>query len=244
MQPQVENAVQLLETDLRGLWPQLQDTIEAQFAADVKSRIAKTIPDFARQRRELLQSIQLTLVERVAGKGMEEQLARMLRETAALAAFAGGRRRGRRNRRVIAAMSSAAVADVTGVLAASAAVIGTLVAFGQRRKILQPTARQMEEKRAELIRAIEEQTDITRSIYFTRKSRSRFSRWRRFALTQRKRLRAAARRAVEETARETSAELDGSRLAHAASSAALLLRLVRGVGTVSTRRSLRLRAAR
>ncbi|MFL6568882.1 MAG: dynamin family protein, partial [Chthoniobacterales bacterium] len=27
VQPQVENAVQLLETDLRGLWPQLQDTI-------------------------------------------------------------------------------------------------------------------------------------------------------------------------------------------------------------------------
>ena len=34
VQPKVENAVQLLETDLRGLWPQLQDTIEAQFAAE------------------------------------------------------------------------------------------------------------------------------------------------------------------------------------------------------------------
>ena len=35
VQPKVENAVQLLETDLRGLWPQLQDTIEAQFAAEL-----------------------------------------------------------------------------------------------------------------------------------------------------------------------------------------------------------------
>ena len=32
VQPQVENAVQLLETDLRGLWPQLQDMLELQFA--------------------------------------------------------------------------------------------------------------------------------------------------------------------------------------------------------------------
>ena len=41
VQPQVENAVQLLETDLRGLWPQLQDMIEAQFAGDVKSRMTQ-----------------------------------------------------------------------------------------------------------------------------------------------------------------------------------------------------------
>src|SRR5437764_12047824 len=81
--PQVENAVQLLETDLRSLWPQLQDAIEAQFASEGKNRMKKTIPDFARQRRELLQSIELTLVERVAGKAVEEQLARMFRETAA-----------------------------------------------------------------------------------------------------------------------------------------------------------------
>src|SRR4051812_41736687 len=57
VEPQVENAVQLLETDLRSLWPQLQDAIEAQFASEGKNRMKKTIPDFARQRRELLQSI-------------------------------------------------------------------------------------------------------------------------------------------------------------------------------------------
>ncbi len=83
VQPQVENAVQLLESDLRGIWPQLQDMIEAQFASDGKSRVSKTIPDFARQRRELLQSIQLTLVERIAGKSVEEELGRLFRESAA-----------------------------------------------------------------------------------------------------------------------------------------------------------------
>jgi hypothetical protein len=33
--------VQLLEADLRGLWPQLQDMIEAQFAGDVKNRVTR-----------------------------------------------------------------------------------------------------------------------------------------------------------------------------------------------------------
>lgn len=157
IQPQVENALQLLETDLRGLWPQLQDTMENQFKGDARVQVSQTIPDFARQRRELLQSIQLTLVERVAGRGMEAQLERMFRETAnwlrvpAGVAAAGGLVT------MIAAMSSAAVADVTGIVAASAFIAGTLVAFGRRRKILAEYHRQMETKREELIAAIEQQ---------------------------------------------------------------------------------------
>ena len=43
------------------------------------------------------------------------------------------------------------------VLAASAAVVGTIVAFTQRRKILAAYEREMETKRAELIHAIEQQ---------------------------------------------------------------------------------------
>jgi small GTP-binding protein len=157
VEPQVENAVQLLETDLRSLWPQLQDAIEAQFASEGKNRMRKTIPDFAQQRRELLQSIELTLVERVAGKAVEEQLARMFRETAAWLRLPVGVAAAGGIITVIVAMSSASVADVTGVLAASAAVIGTIVAFTQRRKILAAYEREMDKKREELIHAIEQQ---------------------------------------------------------------------------------------
>jgi hypothetical protein len=157
VEPQVENAVQLLETDLRGLWPQLQDTIEANFASEGKTRMRKTIPDFARQRHELLQSIQLTLLERVAGKGVEEQLDKMFRETAAWLRLPAGVAAAGGIVTVIAAMSSAAAADVTGTLAISAAVIGTIVAFTQRRKILAAYEKEMEKKREELTHAIEQQ---------------------------------------------------------------------------------------
>ena len=44
-----------------------------------------------------------------------------------------------------------------GVLAASAAVVGTIVAFTQRRKILAAYEKEMEKKRDELIHAIEQQ---------------------------------------------------------------------------------------
>ena len=186
IQPQVENALQLLETDLRSLWPQLQDTMENQFKGDSRVQLSQTIPDFARQRRELLQSIELTLVERIAGRGMEAQLERMFRETAnwlrvpAGVAAAGG------IVTLIAAMSSAAVADVTGVLAASAFVAGTFVAFGRRRKILSEYHRQMESKREELVAAIEQQLRHAIDLFYAEIG-SVFSPLRAFCAAERKR---------------------------------------------------------
>ena len=186
IQPQVENALQLLETDLRSLWPQLQDTMENQFKGDSRVQLSQTIPDFARQRRELLQSIELTLVARIAGRAMEAQLGRMFQETAnwlrvpAGIAAAGG------IVTLIAAMSSAAVADVTGIVAASAFVAGTFVAFGRRRKILAEYHRQMEAKREELVAAIDEQLRHAIDLFYAEIS-SVFSPLRAFCASERKR---------------------------------------------------------
>jgi hypothetical protein len=128
IQPQLENALQLLETDLRGLWPQLQDTMESKFAAQSKASSQSDDPGFCAAAPRTLQSVQLALVERVGGKEMEEQLEQMFRETglAPVARRLGcGRwychrhrsdeqRRGRRRDRH---------------LAASAAVIGTFIGW-------------------------------------------------------------------------------------------------------------------
>jgi GTPase SAR1 family protein len=157
IQPQVENALQLLETDLRSLWPQLLDTVENQFKGDSRLQLNQTIPDFARQRRELLGSIELALVERLAGRGMEAQLERMFRETGTWLRFPAGVAAAGGIVAVIAAMSSVAVADITGIIALSAAALGTFVAFGRRRKILAEYHRQMELKREELVAAIDQQ---------------------------------------------------------------------------------------
>jgi predicted deacylase len=162
VQPQIDHAVQLLETDLRGIWPQLEEMLDPHLGGDAKSHAPAVPPDFARQRRELLASIQLTLAERISGRAIEEQLAAIFRETSDRLRIPAGVVAAGGIVAVIAAMSSAAVADVTGVLAASAAVLGTLVAHRQRQKILSTYAAQMEAKQAELVSAIEAQ--ITRAI--------------------------------------------------------------------------------
>ncbi len=211
VQPKVENAVQLLETDLRGLWPQLQDTIEAQFAADVKNRVGKTVPDFARQRRELLQSIQLTLVERATSKGSDEYLADMLQETGVWLRFPAGVAAGGAIVALIAAMNSAAVADVTGILAASAAAVGTAFVFGRRRKILNAYRAQLEEKRSTLLRAIEEKL-LNAIELFYHEIIIAFQPLETFCLTQRKTYEPLLQR-IEELRRKFAAL--NSQLAHA-----------------------------
>jgi GTPase SAR1 family protein len=212
IQPQVENALQLLETDLRGLWPQLQDMMENQFKSDSRVQLNHTIPDFARQRRELLQSIELTLVERIAGRGMEAQLDRMFRETTnwlrvpAGVAAAGG------IVTLIAAMSSAAVADITGIVAASALVAGTFVAFGRRRKILNEYHRQMEAKREELVASIEQRLQHAIDLFYAEIG-SVFSPLRAFCAAERKRFDPllARVRELEKTLALLSAEIARSR---------------------------------
>lgn len=196
VQPQVENAVQLLETDLRSIWPQLQDMIETQFASEGKTRVSKTMPDFARQRRELLQSIQLTLVERIAGKGIEEQLAVMFKESAAWLRIPAGVAAAGGLATVLAAMISASVADVTGIVAGSALVVGTFFAVGQRRKILRTYEKEMDTKTRELTSAIERQMEHAIELFYKEISNA-FQPLEIFCITERKRYQPLVRQVEE-----------------------------------------------
>jgi len=211
IQPQVENALQLLETDLRGLWPQLQDTMESQFKGDSRLTLSQTIPDFARQRRELLQGIELTLVERIAGRGMEAQLERMFSETATWLRLPAGVAAAGGIVTLIAAMSSAAVADVTGIVAASAAIIGTFVALGRRRQILAEYHRQMEAKREELVAAIDQQLRHAIDLFYVEIG-SVFQPLRAFCMAERKRYDPlmARVREIEKTLGQLGAEMSGA----------------------------------
>lgn len=212
IQPQVENALQLLETDLRTLWPQLQDTVESQFKSEARRGMAQTIPDFARQRRELLQGIELTLVERIAGRGMEAQLERMFHETATWLRVPAGVAAAGGIVTLIAALSSAAVADVTGLLAISAGVVGGFIALGRRRKILTEYHRQMETKREELVSAIEEQLRHAIDLFYAEIA-SVFEPLRAFCASERKRYDPLMQRVreIEKTLAHLTAEIGRSR---------------------------------
>jgi hypothetical protein len=162
VQLQAEDAVHSLETDLRALWPQMHDLIDQQLHGELQEKIPRAMPDFVRQRRELLQTIQLALSERVSAKTIEEKLAQLFRETSTILRVPAGVAAAGGIATLIAALVSASVADVTGILAASAAVIGSIMAVIQRRKILTTYEHQMETKRNELMQTIEQQ--LTRAI--------------------------------------------------------------------------------
>ena len=157
VEQQAEDAVHSLETDLRSLWPQMHDLIDQQLHGELQEKIPGALPDFIGQRRELFQSIQLALSERVSAKSVEEKLAQLFRETSTILRVPAGVAAAGGIATLIAALVSASVADVTGILAASAAVIGSIMAVIQRRKILATYEQQMETKRTELMQTVERQ---------------------------------------------------------------------------------------
>src|SRR6185503_8943632 len=118
--------VHMLEVDLRGVWPQLNDTLDTLLATELRSQAPRSVHDFGQQRRELLQTVHLALIERVSGKSIEERLSHLFAETATRLRLPAGVAAASGLVALVAAMSSAAVADVTGILAASAAVTGSV----------------------------------------------------------------------------------------------------------------------
>jgi hypothetical protein len=166
IEPQVEHAVRLLENDLRGILPQLHDLVADRLTSDLRRKIPQTTPDFARQRRELLQSIELALTERSASRALEQMLEEQFGETTNRLRIPLGIAAAGGIATAIAAASSAAVADVTGVLAVSAATIGTVLVFTQRRKILRAYHEQMQTKCAELLKAIEQRLQQAITLFY------------------------------------------------------------------------------
>jgi len=81
MQPQMEKSIRTLEADLRGLWPQMQDLLENQLSADLQKEARQSVPDFAGQRREFSESIQTAFIDILAGKALQERLARSYSQT-------------------------------------------------------------------------------------------------------------------------------------------------------------------
>ncbi len=154
IQRQIENSLELLETDLRGVWQQLHEELQSQFAGETRS--ALVLPDFAQRRNDLLRRLELTLLERGTARQIEEEMGKLFTETAnwlripAGVAAAGGLAT------LVAALAHTAILDVTGTIAGVAAVLGTVVAVFKRQQILAEFRKQMVEKRNSVLTGIED----------------------------------------------------------------------------------------
>ena len=162
LQPQMQKAASKLEIDLRGLWPQMQDLLENRLSAELQKEARQSVPDFAGQRRELSESIQSAFIDILAGKSLQEQLARSYSQTSislrivvtitliagAVAFFA------RTQSTTVAA--SALITTGIGVIAA------IFLAFNHRRKVLRDYERHLSPKRAEFSQTLE--TEFAKAI--------------------------------------------------------------------------------
>jgi len=157
MRPQLDKAVHGLETDLRSLWPQMQDLLENQLSADLRKQARPTIPDFAAQRRELFDAIQDALIDILAGKSLQESLARTCSRTSIALRVAG----------VVSVLSAIAAGlfrtwkPNVGIGCAAIAVGGILLviflAFNHRRQVLRAYERELDPKQQQFKQTLENQ---------------------------------------------------------------------------------------
>ena len=149
----VRESLELIESDLKSVWKQVHELMQRSFT----SREAPMLPDFAKQRKELLDRIDLSLLERTEGAEFQRQMQRVFADTASwLRVPAGVFAAGGIGAAVAAALTKLTILDITGTIAGLGALTGTIIAVAKRRKILREYTRQMNGKREAMMLAIDE----------------------------------------------------------------------------------------
>jgi GTPase SAR1 family protein len=149
----VADALELIEADLKSVWKQVHDLMQRHFS---DQSALPALPDFSKQRKELLNKIELSLLERGDGEAFERQMQALFSETTnwlripAGVAAAGG------IGVVAAALMKAAILDITMTVAGVGAAVGTIVAVAKRSKILNEYSRQMAERRETMLHSIDD----------------------------------------------------------------------------------------
>ncbi len=150
----VADALELIEADLKSVWKQVHDLMQRHFA---DQNGLPALPDFAKQRQELLNKIELSLIERGDGAAFESQMAALFSETTNwLRVPVGVAAAGGIGAVIAASLMKAAILDITMAVAGLGATVGTLVAVVKRNKILNQYSRQMAERRETMVRSIDE----------------------------------------------------------------------------------------
>ena len=155
MSQHVENSLELIQTDLKSVWKQVHELMQRYFADQQSGPHA--LPDFERQRKELLDKISLTLVEKGDGTEFESQMRRLFTDTGTMLRIpAGVLAAGGIATVVAASLMKLTLLDITGTIAGIGAVSGTIFALARRKKILAEYGRQMAAKRDSTLQDIED----------------------------------------------------------------------------------------
>jgi len=203
---QIENSVELLETDLRNVWQQLYESLRREFAAEVPG--PKAFPDFMRQREQLLKKLELTLLEKMSGQSLEQQLDRLFADSANLLRLPAGIAAAGGIATVVAILAHAAIVDVTGSIAAAAALLGTVFALVKRKQIIGAFRERMTGKREEVLASIGDHLRHSMDLFY-QELRNTFQPLRDFCAVQRRAYEPILARIkqLEETFAKSAAEI-------------------------------------
>ena len=132
----------------------MHESLLKNFAAEMQ--MPPSPPDFIREREALIKRIELTLMEKMSNQQIEQQMTKAfssastwLRLPAGIAAVGGAAA-------IAAALAHVAIVDVTGTVAAVAALFGAAVAVAKRQKIITEFRMQMARKREDVFTPIED----------------------------------------------------------------------------------------
>jgi hypothetical protein len=149
----VRESIEVIEADLKSVWQQVRELMQRGFS----EHQSPLLPDFARQRKELLERLDAAVVERSQGAEFQQQMQRHFSDAATwLRVPAGMFAAGGIAAAVAGAMANAMILDITGTIAAVGALTGTVVAVANRRKIIGAYRKQMTEKRDSMVQGIED----------------------------------------------------------------------------------------
>ncbi len=152
---QMEHALGLLESELKGVWTQLNDKLQLNFGDEARKQLGTGMAEFTDQRKRLLEQIHMALIENSADAEIEKLLQNLFAETVTWVRVPVGALAAGTILTVIAAhIATAAVVDITGTLAVVTAAVGILGIVGKRRKVMDTYREQMAAKQVELTRSI------------------------------------------------------------------------------------------
>lgn len=157
MQPRIDKAVNALETDLRAVWPQMQDLLDNQLSADLRKEARPNIPDFGGQRRELHETLQRAFLEILSGKTLRERLEGSLRFTSIAMRIAVGLFFTGAVVAILLRSGKVSLAIAAGIISLFGLLVVIFLAFNHRRKIFADYERELDPKRPEFKQALESQ---------------------------------------------------------------------------------------
>ena len=154
---QMEHALGLLESELKNVWNTVHESLQANFGESTRKQFGPGMTDFSDQRKRLFERIDMALVENMADDHIQRLLHDLFAGQTAWASLpVGGAVGGTVLAALAAKLATLAVFDVTGVTAAVVVAFGVVMVKSNARRVIRAYRTQMEGKREELTRAIDD----------------------------------------------------------------------------------------